>query len=227
MFSWTGFQFLIKPRTNFWKCHIVFGAWYQLINWLSGFSCYNLQLHHLCNNYLLPSRPLLTLHPLFSLYTFGSPVTLKSNNSWILNKHNKQCKNQTKVVNIFGPSKRSLTVSPLLPFSPGGPPTSTVSPCEWQCSCKHLALPQGQTISTQCFIQLAFLKLHHSIVSQLINIVCIHIFLLLSTVSSTANIVKEPFQSSSFSVSVSLSLTNPNKYTSKTKREWAVEPIRC
>lgn len=131
------------------------------------------------------------------------------------------------MVNIFGPSKCSLTVSPLLPFSPGGPPTSTVSPCEWQCSCKHLVSPQGQTISTQCFIQLAFLKLHHSVVSQLVNIVCIQVFLLLSTVFSTASIIKAPFQSSSFSVSVLPSFKNTNKSTSKTDREWAVEPIRC
>lgn len=38
---------------------------------------------------------------------------------------------------LYSTSGPSLTVSPLLPFSPPGPPTSTVSPCVWQNSYKQ------------------------------------------------------------------------------------------
>lgn len=45
--------------------------------------------------------------------------------------------NKIKEVSMADRARCSLTISPVLPFSPEGPPTNTVSPCDTQCSFKH------------------------------------------------------------------------------------------
>lgn len=84
-------------------------------------------------DYLLPWRPLLTLHSLFPLHTFRSSVALKQTLCVLESKRDsEQTFHELVKKNKFWvpPGPGALTVSPLLPFSPGGPPTSSVSPCE-------------------------------------------------------------------------------------------------
>lgn len=77
--------------------------------------------------------------------------------------------------------KRSLTVSPLLPFSPGGPPTRTVSPCEWQHTCKH---PVYLSYGTFSHIYCSIIAYYHCVYSYI------------PPALNRVNLMKELFQNS-------------------------------